>query len=40
MLEKEMSLEEIAAKLNQKGVQTPHGSGTWSATTVRKAFVS
>ena len=27
MLEKGMSLEEIAEKLNDKGVRTPHGSG-------------
>ena len=40
MLEKGMSLEDIAEGLNDKGVRTPHGSGKWSATTVRKAFVS
>jgi hypothetical protein len=40
MLEKGMSLEEAAMNLNEKGVRTPHGSGKWSATTVRKAFVS
>jgi DNA-binding transcriptional MerR regulator len=40
MLEKGMSLEEIAERLNDKSVRTPHGSGKWSATTVRKAFVS
>jgi hypothetical protein len=40
MLEKKMSLEEIAEKLNHKGVRSPHGSGKWSAAAVRKAFVS
>ena len=40
MLEKGMSLEEIAEKLNEKAVRVPHGMGRWSAATVRKAFVS
>jgi hypothetical protein len=40
MLEKGMSLDEIAEKLNEKGVRAPHGRGRWSAATVRKAFVS
>jgi DNA-binding transcriptional MerR regulator len=40
MLEKGMSLEEIAKNLNDKSVRRPHGSVTWSATSVRKAFVS
>ena len=40
MLEKGMSLEEIAENLNHKGIRKPHGSATWSATIVRKAFVS
>lgn len=40
MLEKGMSLEEIAERLNDKGVRMPHGRGEWSAITVRKAFVS
>jgi hypothetical protein len=40
MLEKGMSLEEIAENLNRKRVRRPHGSAKWSATTVRKAFVS
>ena len=40
MLEQRMSLEAIAERLNDKNVRTPHGSGKWSATTVRKAFVS
>jgi hypothetical protein len=40
MLEKGMSLEEIAENLNHKGIPKPHGSAAWSATLVRKAFVS
>jgi hypothetical protein len=40
MLEKGMSLEEIADTLNHKRVRRPHGSPNWSAATVRKAFVS
>ena len=40
MLEQGMSLQGIAERLNDKGVRAPHGSGKWSATTVRKAFVS
>ena len=40
MLKKGMSLEEIAEELNRKRVRRPHGSSTWSATAVRKAFVS
>lgn len=40
MLEKGMSLEAIAEDLNHKRVRRPHGSAKWSATTVRKAFVS
>jgi hypothetical protein len=40
MLEKEMSLEQIAQALNEKGVRTPHGSNKWSAGSVRKAYVS
>jgi len=40
MLEKGMSLEEIAENLNNKGIRRPHGSATWSATSVRNAFVS
>jgi hypothetical protein len=40
MLEKGMSLEEIAKDLTHKGVRRPHGRQTWSATAVRKAFVS
>ena len=40
MLEKGMSLEEIAENLTHKRVRRPHGSSKWSATAVRKAFVS
>jgi DNA-binding transcriptional MerR regulator len=40
MLEKGVSLDEIAENLNLKGVRAPHGRGKWSAATVRKAFVS
>lgn len=41
MLEKKMSLEEIAAILNRsKRMRAPHGTNCWSAATVRKAFVS
>ena len=40
MLEKRVSLEELAENLNHKRVRRPRGSGKWSATTVRKAVVS
>jgi hypothetical protein len=40
MLEKGMSLDEIAENLNHKQVRRPHGSAKWSASIVRKAFVS
>jgi hypothetical protein len=40
MLAKRMSLEEIAEKLNQHDAPTIHGTNTWTATSVRKAFVS
>jgi hypothetical protein len=40
MLEKGMSLEEIAGSPNQQGIRRPHGSAAWTATLVRKAFVS
>ena len=40
MLEKGMSLDEIAENLNDKGIPRPHGSAKWSAAGVRKAFVS
>ena len=40
MLEKGMTLDEIAETLNHTAVPKPHGHVTWSATLVRKAFVS
>jgi hypothetical protein len=40
MLSKRMSLEEIAEQLNVKKVPTTHGTNRWTATSVRKAFVS
>ncbi len=40
MLAKGMALDEIAQALNRKGIPPPHGRNTWSAATVRKAFVS
>jgi len=40
MLEKGMSLEEIAENLTHKQVRRPHGSSKWTAPAVRKAFVS
>jgi hypothetical protein len=40
MIEKGMSLEEIVEDLNEKGIRRPHGSATWSATSVRNSFVS
>ena len=40
MLGKRMSLEEIAKELNVEKVPTIHGTNRWTATSVRKAFVS
>jgi hypothetical protein len=40
MLGKRMSLEEIAARLNEQAVPTIHGTNRWTASAVRKAFVS
>ena len=40
MLEKRMSLEEIAARLNAQKLPPIHGTNRWTATSVRKAFVS
>ena len=40
MLQEGSSLDEIAATLNQGGIRRPHGDAAWSATSVRKAFVS
>jgi hypothetical protein len=35
-----MSLEEIAEKLNAEKVPAIHGTNTWTAASIRKAFVS
>ena len=40
MLAKRRSLEDIAAHLNAQKVPTIHGTNRWTATSVRKAFVS
>ena len=40
LLGRRMSLEEIAEKLNAEKVPTIHGTNTWTAASVRKAFVS
>jgi hypothetical protein len=40
MLGKRMSLEEIAARLNEQKVPPIHGTNRWTASSVRKAFVS
>ncbi len=40
MLARQMSLDEIGAELNQKKVPPIHGVNQWTATSVRKAFVS
>lgn len=40
MLEKRMSLEEIAVRLNALEVPPIHGTNRWTAGAVRKAFVS
>ena len=40
LLAKRMPLEEIAEKLNAEKVPTIHGTNRWTATSVRKAFVS
>jgi hypothetical protein len=40
MLGKRMSLENIAAHLNAQKVPTIHGTNRWTASSVRKAFVS
>jgi hypothetical protein len=36
----DMSLDEIAAELNTKRVQAPHGTNRWTAASVRKALSS
>jgi len=40
MLGKQMSLDQIAANLNAQKVPTIHGTNRWTASSVRKAFVS
>jgi hypothetical protein len=40
LLGKRMSLEEIAAHLNAKKIPPIHGTNRWTASAVRKAFVS
>jgi hypothetical protein len=40
MLRKQMSLEEIAARLNAQKVPTIPDTNRWTATSVRKAFIS
>ena len=40
LLAKRMSLEQIAEQLNAEKVPTIHGTNKWTATSVRKAFVS
>lgn len=40
MLGDNKSLEEIAESLNRKKVAPPHGTPRWSASLVRKAFIS
>jgi len=40
MLAKQMSLDEIAARLNGQKVPTIHGTNRWTSGAVRKAFVS
>ena len=40
LLGKRRSLQEIAEKLNTEKVPTIHGTNSWTAAAVRKAFVS
>jgi hypothetical protein len=40
MLLRRMSLEEIAARLNEQKVPPIHGTNVWTAASVRNAFVS
>ena len=40
LLAKQMSLEDIAVHLNAKKVPPIHGTNRWTASAVRKAFVS
>lgn len=39
-LDQGMSLADIAKDLNDRKVRAPHGSGRWTAKSVRKAYVS
>ena len=36
----DMSLEEIAADLNKRRIQAPHGTNRWTAASVRRALAS
>jgi hypothetical protein len=40
MLRNEMSLEQIADRLNARKIPRPYGDAAWSAATVRSAYVS
>lgn len=40
LLKKGKSLEEIAARLNSKNIERPHGRPKWTAAAVRKEFIS
>ena len=40
MIKEGLSLAQMADELNRTGVQRPHGSGPWSAESVRRAFVN
>lgn len=40
LLERDVSLEEVASELNLRRVKAPHGSGRWTAASVRKSLVS
>jgi hypothetical protein len=39
-LDQGLSLSDIATELNERKVRAPHGTGRWTAQTVRKAYVS
>jgi len=40
MLAQGLSLEDIADELNRINVPTIHGTNSWTAASVRKAFIS
>jgi hypothetical protein len=40
LLQEGKSLEEVAQSLTDEGIRRPHGSPKWTASNVRKAFVS